>query len=92
MRIEKSKGDRKKSASGGPKRGALRGILIWLAFFLLIMSGMHLFNLMKREEVEISYSRFFEEVERLNVLSVQIVMKEIRGKLKEESYVEKEGE
>ncbi|MCH7761351.1 ATP-dependent zinc metalloprotease FtsH [candidate division TA06 bacterium] len=56
------------------------------------MSGMHLFNLMKREEVEISYSRFFKEVERLNVLSVTIVMKEIRGKLKEESIVEKEGE
>jgi cell division protease FtsH len=92
MRVEKKKGNGKKPGQGVPKKGPMRGILIWLTFFLLIMSGVHLFNLMRREEVEISYSRFFEEVEKSNVLTVQIVEKEIRGRLKETALLEKKEE
>jgi cell division protease FtsH len=92
MRIEKDKGDGKKPGQGGPKKGPQRVVLIWIAFFLLVVSGVHLFNLIRKEEVEVSYSRFFEEVEKANVLSVQIVEKEIRGMLKEEALAEKNGE
>ncbi len=70
----------------GPKeeperRRFLRGILLWIMLFILVVMAVRLFRASRDGELEISYSRFLEELRKGNVQSATIVEKELKGKL-----------
>jgi len=63
----------------------LKGIAIWFTFFIVLLFVMYFISSRRDRAVELPYSDFAKEVQNGNVESVDIVEKEIRGRLKEPS-------
>jgi cell division protease FtsH len=72
-------------------RKASRTMLFWILLILLSITIFQFFNRSRRNEVEIIFTEFIEQLETDNVSEVFIVGQEIHGKLKIPAYRDKNG-
>ncbi len=69
-------------------KGLASSLLIWILLFSFVWLLWNLIGSQRKEKVLIDYTRFIQEAEKGNVLTVLITEKEISGKLKKEIELE----
>jgi cell division protease FtsH len=83
---------------GGPRRGVplsplrpFRTLAFWIMLVLLTVLLFEFYLSAKPKEVEISYSRFFKELNAGNIVSVTISGKEVKGEVKNQAVMDYRG-
>jgi cell division protease FtsH len=72
-----------------PAGRPFRTLAFWALLFLVVIVGYRMLqgSLMGPQRIEISYTRFIQEVDRGNIHDVQIIEKSVTGELKTESNI-----
>ena len=79
--------DKKKKGNVPSFNKSSKTLAIWFFLVLIVLFAVQLMNRQRPGEIQISYSKFVEEVDKNNVSKVVIIEKEVKGELNEESVL-----
>jgi cell division protease FtsH len=86
------KGDYRGRQRPVPPRRSLRGGLVWIVLFLVTLIAVSILWSRDTGEVEVPFSVFWEQVEKANLASAVIDVREVHGEFKEEVQFLSKGE